>query len=427
MLKREQQELLSQTGPGTPMGDLFRRYWVPALLSEELPEPDCPPVRVKLLSESLIAFKDTEGRIGLIDEFCAHRGVSLYFGRNEECGLRCPYHGWKYDIMGHCLEVPSEPEDSNFRKKVKLKAYPCVEQGGVIWTYMGEPALKPELPALEWATVPASHRFISKWLEECNHLQAMEGGIDSCHVSFLHRYDVGNDPLHRESKGAAYSVADPDPKLEVTESAAGLLIKSRRNAEPGNYYWRITQWIMPWYTLIPPYGQHPITGNAWVPIDDESCWVFVIGYHPTRSLTEEELVAMREGQGIFVKASPPLYRPRANKDNDYLIDRAAQKAGKTFSGVRGISAQDAAVQESMGPVQDRTKERLVSTDNAIIMARQRLMKAALGVRQGIAPPALDPETHKVRSASLVLPKEAVFQEATKEALRARPHVPPVSI
>jgi hypothetical protein len=144
-------------------------------------------------------------------------------------------------------------------------------------------------------------------------------------------------------------------------------------------------------------------------------------------LTQEELTAMREGQGIFVKASPPLYRARANKDNDYLIDRAAQKAGKTFSGVRGISAQDAAVQESMGLIQDRTKERLVSTDNAIIMARQRLMKAALNLQQGIAPPALDPETHKVRSASLVLPKQAVFQEATKEALRARPHVPPVSI
>ncbi|HLQ26326.1 MAG TPA: Rieske 2Fe-2S domain-containing protein, partial [Acidiferrobacterales bacterium] len=166
MLKPDQNLLLTQTGPGTPMGELFRRYWVPALLSEELPAPDCPPVRVKLLSERLIAFRDSAGKLGLIDEFCAHRGVSLYFGRNEEGGLRCPYHGWKYDNMGHCLEVPSEPEDSNFRKKVKLKAYPCVEQGGVIWAYMGPPELKPALPALEWATVPADQRFVSKRLQE---------------------------------------------------------------------------------------------------------------------------------------------------------------------------------------------------------------------------------------------------------------------
>src|SRR5712691_9920715 len=205
-LSAQENEDLTRTGPGTLMGDLMRRYWVPALLADEIAEPDGPPVRLQLLGEKLIAFRDSNGSIGIIDEFCAHRGVSLFFGRNEECGLRCPYHGWKYDIMGHCLEVPSEPEDSNFRKKVKLKSYPCVEQGGVIWTYMGPPELKPDLPALEWATVASPHRFVSKWLEECNHLQAMEGGIDSCHVSFLHRYDVGSDPLFKGSKGNEYNI-----------------------------------------------------------------------------------------------------------------------------------------------------------------------------------------------------------------------------
>jgi len=427
MLKREQQELLIRTGPGAPMGELLRRYWVPALLSEELPEPDCPPVRVKLLSEALIAFKDTQGRIGLIDEFCAHRGVSLYFGRNEECGLRCPYHGWKYDINGHCLEVPSEPEDSNFRKKVKLKAYPCVEQGGVIWAYMGPPELKPDLPALEWITVPASHCFVSKRLQECNYLQAMEGGIDSSHVSFLHRAALNTDPLFKGSKGNEYNIADTHPKFEVVESPGGLYIGARRNAEPGSYYWRITQWIMPWYTIIPPRAKHPLGAHVWVPIDDEHCWAWSMNYHPHKPLSAAERKAMQDGEGIHVKCIPGTYRPLANKDNDYLIDRAGQKAGKTYSGVAGFAMQDASVQESMGPVQDRTKENLVSSDNGIIMARHRLMKAALNLGKGIAPPALDPMTHKVRSASVVLPEGVQFQEAAKEALIAQPNTAPASI
>ena len=178
MLKKEQNDLVTQTGPGTPMGDLFRAYWLPILLSEELPENDCPPVRVKVLSERLIAFRDSEGKLGLIDEFCAHRGVSLWFGRNEECGLRCPYHGWKFDVNGQCMDVPSEPEESGFAKKIKLKSYPLVERGGVLWTYMGPPELQPPPPALEWVKVAPERRYLSKRLQECNYLQAMEGGID---------------------------------------------------------------------------------------------------------------------------------------------------------------------------------------------------------------------------------------------------------
>src|SRR5678809_1624169 len=149
MVTHEQNEILTRTGPGTSMGDLFRRYWLPALHAAELPEPDCAPVRVKLLSERLIAFRDTENRLGLIDEFCAHRGVSLWFGRNEECGLRCPYHGWKYDVTGQCVDMPNEPEQSAFAKKVKLQSYPLVERGGVLWTYMGPPESQPPLAEYE--------------------------------------------------------------------------------------------------------------------------------------------------------------------------------------------------------------------------------------------------------------------------------------
>ena len=179
MMTQQENDALTRTGAGTLMGDLFRRYWIPALHEWELPEADCPPVRVKLLGEALIAFRDTQGRLGLIDEFCAHRGVSLWFGRNEECGLRCPYHGWKYDVSGQCVDLPSEGADGPMKKRVKLKSYPCIVAGGVIWTYMGPPELKPEPPALEWVSVPPERRFVSKRFQECNYLQAMEGGIDS--------------------------------------------------------------------------------------------------------------------------------------------------------------------------------------------------------------------------------------------------------
>ncbi len=299
MLRKEQNDLLTQTGPGTPLGRLFRRYWLPALLAEELPENECPPVRVKLLSERLLAWRDTQGRLSLMDEFCAHRGVSLWFGRNEENGLRCPYHGWKYDYTGQCIEVPSEPEESGFCKKIKLKSYPLVERGGILWTYMGPPELKPPLPEWEFALVPEDRRFVSKRLQECNWLQALEGGIDSSHVSFLHSGELNKDPLFKGSKGNQYNLSDKKPVFEVVESPGGLYIGARRNAENGNYYWRITQWVMPCFTMIPPRADHPVHGHFWVPIDDENCWAWSFDYKVTRPLTREEVQAMRDGRAAI--------------------------------------------------------------------------------------------------------------------------------
>src|SRR5579864_8849718 len=216
MITHEQNEYLTRTGPGTPMGGLFRRYWIPALLAQELPEPDCPPVRLKLLCERLIAFRDTQGRVGLMDEFCAHRGVSLWFGRSEEDGLRCSYHGWKYDVTGQCVDVPSEPPESGFCRKIKLASYPCIELGDVIWTYMGPPERMPPRPEFEWVKVPAPHRYISKRSQDCNYLQAMEGGIDSSHISFLHRHELRNDTLHI-GRGAELAGAT-DVRFEVVET-----------------------------------------------------------------------------------------------------------------------------------------------------------------------------------------------------------------
>ena len=428
MLRKEQNDLLTQTGPGTPGGKLFRSYWLPALLAGELPENECPPVRVKLLSERLLAFRDTQGRYGLIDEFCAHRGVSLWFGRNEDNGLRCPYHGWKYDHTGQCIEVPSEPAESGFCQKIKLKSYPLVERGGVLWTYMGPPDQQPPLPEWEFATVPADQSFMSKRVQESNWLQAMEGGIDSSHVSFLHRGDLSSDPLFKGAKGNQYNLKDSRPVFEVVESSGGLYIGARRNAENGHYYWRITQWVMPSFTMIAPRGNHPMHGHFWVPIDDENCWTWSFDYHPIRNLTETEVQAMRDGKGIHVKYVEGTFRPLANKDNDYLIDRAAQKAGRTYSGVEGIAMQDASLQESMGPVVDRAKENLVSTDNGIIMARHRLLRSVKALTdKGVVPPGVDPAHQRVRSVAVVLPPDQPFKDAAKDALTARPGVAPASV
>jgi len=428
VLRREINELLTQTGPGTRMGDLFRRYWMPALLAEELPENDCPPVRVKLMSERLIAFRDTEGRYGLMDEFCAHRGVSLWFGRNEECGLRCSYHGWKYDVTGQCVEVPSEPETGNFAANVKLTAYPLVKVGDILWTYMGPPELQPPLPEYEFVHVPSDQTYTSKRWQECNWLQALEGGIDSSHVTFLHSGQLNSDPLFKGSKGNQYNAGDVKPFFEVAETDGGLLVAARRNAEEGHYYWRITPWVMPSFTMVPPRGDHPVHGHIWVPIDDENCWVYSFDYHPARALTQTERQAMIDGHGVHSENIPGTYRPLANKDNDYLMDREAQRRGEHFSGIKGIAMQDASLQESMGPIVDRTKERLVATDSGIIKARQKLRKAAIALaEQGETPPGVDPGHHRVRSVSIVLPKEDSFKDSTAEAVRVQPGVPQTSV
>jgi hypothetical protein len=293
---------------------------------------------------------------------------------------------------------------------------------------MGPPEKEPPHPQWEFALVPQEQTFTSKRLQECNWLQAMEGGIDSSHVSFLHSGSLNTDPLFKGSKGNQYNLKDMKPVFEVVEQPGGLYIGARRNAEEGHYYWRITPWVMPSFTMVPPRGDHPVHGHFWIPIDDENCWAWSFDYHPTRALTKEERQAMIDGKGIHVKYVPGTYRPLANKDNDYLIDREAQRAGHTYSGVEGIAMQDASLQESMGPIIDRTKENLVSTDNGIIMARHRLMKAARALNdKGVKPPGVDPKHHHVRSAAVILGPDQAFKDAAREDLRARPGVPQSSV
>jgi hypothetical protein len=281
---------------------------------------------------------------------------------------------------------------------------------------MGPPELKPAPPELEWVMVSPEQRFVSKRLQECNYLQAMEGGIDSSHVSFLHSGELNTDPLFKGSRANQYNLDDRMPFFEVVDFEGGLLIGARRRAEEGKYYWRITPWIMPWYTIIPPRAGHPLGAHAWVPIDDERCWAWSINYHPSRALSASEVGAMKDGAGIHVKYIPGTFTPLANKANEYLIDRASQKLGRSYSGVDGIAMQDASLQESMGAIQDRTKEHLCLTDKGIVATRSRLLRAAKANREGKPVPALDPAAQRVRSCAIELPIADNFREGAKHGL-----------
>ena len=403
-MNKEMSETLTRVGPGTPMGELMRRYWVPALMSSEIAEADGPQVRVQLLGEKLLAFRNTEGRACLIDEFCSHRGVSLYFGRNEENGIRCAYHGVKFDGDGRCVDVPSSPQAC---ARMHIKGYPCVERGGIVWAYMGPKDKMPAPPELEWCLLPPEHVFVSKRIQACNYLQAMEGGIDTAHVSYVHRYEVDSDPMHQGVKALDYIKADGNVVFEIEKTSFGLSLFGRRQGEPDSYYWRVTQWLFPWFTLIAPFGDHALGGHVWVPIDDHSCWAWSINWQPKQPLSAHEREAMEAGKGIHVEyEAPGSFVPKANASNDYLMDRVAQKEKRAYSGVFGFSAQDYSLQESMGPIQNHEAEQLLPTDKAIVMARRMLHEAALGLAQGVEPPALDAREQRVRPAGVLLPRDA---------------------
>ena len=429
MLSQEDNELLARIGPGTMMGDVFRQYWLPLLLSSELPERDGPPLRVRALGEDLVAFRDSDGAIGLLAANCPHRGASLFFGRNEECGLRCVYHGWKFDVAGRCVDMPNEPPESNFKDKVHQRAYPCRERNGLIWTYMGPLSDPPDLPALEWNMVPQGQCYMSKRYESCNWAQALEGGIDSSHSGFLHSRLVDDyDDGHR--RGMRVKDLDKHPRFEVVDTEYGELVAARRTVDEASYYWRITQFLMPAYTMLPPYSSEPMSSHFWLPIDDVTTMAWTITWHPTRDLNDEELQRMREGWGLHVgldmlgKGDPARpgseWQPIAREENDYLIDRDKEKT-EVFSGLPWIAIQDQALQESMGPVYDRTREHLGVSDTGIIQVRRRWLQAARELRQrGVTPPgALQPETYHVRAAAVILPREAVWVEAAAENLSAR--------
>jgi phthalate 4,5-dioxygenase len=406
MLSRKENEFLTRVGPGTPMGTLFRRYWLPALLSEELPEPDCAPIRLKLLGEELVAFRTTSGRPAVLDTWCPHRNANLFWGRNEEDGLRCVYHGWKFDADGQCVDMPNEPQRSKFAEKITQPAYHAVEKAGVIWVYMGPPELQPSIPALEWTLVPAENRNVSKRMQACNWLQNLEGEVDSSHANFLHA-QLGPDrrPIRNDERDE-----DLHPVFSVLETDYGLAICARRDVGHDKFYWRITPFMLPSYTIIPGKYGDAYTFTGAVPCDDTS----MIGITVTWSA--EHPVPQRP----FVEVDAN-YVPLQNKGNDYLIDREAQKT-VSYTGIKGVRVQDMAVQEDQrGPISDRSREHLGSSDTGVIATRRRLLRQAQALAEGTQPPQPStPDVYAIRSLAMVAERELAWQELM------RAHMPAVS-
>ena len=418
MLSAQDNELLTRTGPATSMGDYFRRFWLPVALSQELPEPDSPPIRVKVMQEDLVAFRDTDGRVGLLDPRCPHRGANLFFGRNEACGLRCAYHGWKFDVDGRCVDMPTMPAESRFREKVHIAAYPTREWGNFIWAYLGPPQLEPPLPELEFALVPPSHRFVSKKLQQCNWAQSAEGGIDTAHFSFLHmavassqaEQDAVMSRSSADRDRTRWMRDDPMPEFHVVPFEAGLAIGAARRADGDQRYWRVSHFLQPNHGLAPnAFPGENYHGQTWVPITDELTWVYCYTWNPERPLTDAERGRYRGGQSVHAEVDAK-WVPIRNRDNDYLIDRADQKL-RTFTGIRGVSEQDAAIQDSQGIIADRTREHLGPTDAAIIQFRRLMLAGARDLRSGVEPSAArQPSAYTVRSGSALAAGGTAFAE-----------------
>ena len=387
MLSTENNDLITRVGPGTPMGDAMRRYWIPALMDFELPEPDCDPVRVRLLGEDLIAFRDSKGRVGLLPDACPHRRVSLYFGRNEEEGLRCVYHGWKFNVDGECVDQPNEPDASNFKHKVRTRAYKTWEGGNVVWAYLGPADKAPPPPEFEWTTVPDSHRIAAKWMQDANWLQSLEGGIDTVHASFLH--NTASGPMAAPgAQRSALLFNDTTPKLEIEITAYGFRYAAiRRGGDESERYVRITPHVMP-ASSYPPgaVGENRIW-NMWVPRDDETCWAWDVCFNETTPMSDALKEELREYRGYYA-FDPKTFVKYAGPGNMWLQDRELMRT-ESWSGIRGLFVQDNAVQESMGPIVDRTAEHLGTTDAAIIAARKLYLKAAVALAEdGADPPGV---------------------------------------
>ena len=421
MLSREDNERITRTNAGTPMGEAFRRYWIPAALSTELPQADGAPIRVRLLGEDLVAFRDTSGNVGLVTAFCPHRRAPMFFGRNEEHGLRCVYHGWKFDRSGACVDMPSEPPDSLFKTKVAIASYPTLEGGGMLWTYMGPPEKQPPLPDYELVRVPPTHRFTSKTLQHCNYLQGLEGGLDSSHATIMHRDNIGD----RSWLSVYESLV---PRIDVERTGYGYMYTGIRQF-PTEQWVRAYQYVMPAMQMrgsisgnfnrpgIPP----KIDGHIWIPLDDENCYVynFAYSYDETTPFPQEAAISEEIHFGRGPDDLLPDFSLKQNASNDYGIDRQQQKTF-SFTGINGVNTQDVALQEGMGPIVDRTKEHLGTTDRAIIALRQLLLEATRAVESGEAVRGVDPSAYRhVRPVDHKIAPGLEWRTALADELQAK--------
>jgi phenylpropionate dioxygenase-like ring-hydroxylating dioxygenase large terminal subunit len=427
MLSQTNNDILTQTGRGTPMGSLMREYWIPAMLSSELPTSDCEPVRVMLLGERLVAFRDSDGQVGLFDHRCPHRATSLFFGRNEKGGLRCVYHGWKFDTTGRCIEMPNEPPTSDFKDKVKATAYPTRERGGIVWAYLGPRSEPPSLPDLAANMQSDEESVVFAAQIEGNWLQILEGDLDTTHASFLHYggLDADDQPARTFSE---YQLRQRHATFEVIDTESGAAYGARRPGPDGFDYWRIAHWCFPFYSL-PPAGTLGDKQNnlCRVPMDD------------THTLYIRMHVGGKKGGGEpsrfgLLPNTPDWYgrfRTEQNASNDFLIDRDVQRRNDNsegphgFTGIKSLQMQDAAAQTSGGEIFDRTREHLGSADAMVIRVRRRLLAAVKAHQEtGAVPPGVDdPASYRVRGGGTYLPHDADWVAATADLRTAMVEIP----
>jgi phenylpropionate dioxygenase-like ring-hydroxylating dioxygenase large terminal subunit len=381
MLTAANNEMLTRVGPGTPMGNLMRQYWIPACLSSEL-AADGDPMRLLLLGEQLIAFRDSAGRVGIMEHRCPHRCASLFFGRNEEGGLRCVYHGWKFDVEGNCTDMPNVPPAQDFKQRVRARAYRVVERNGLVWTYMGARREAPPLPTMEILMLPEQERTIRVHQRECNWFQSLEGDIDTSHFGFLHiggltMDDVDPDTIHR------WGVGDRAPEYKATETEWGTMYAAYRPAEPGSYYYRFAHFLFPFITFTPNGSfEDQIACTMNVPMDD----THTMTYNLTWKGKTRPLETLKNGDWIPGLAPDMQYLPNttdwhgrhrlvARRENDYFLDREMQRR-VNYTGIQGIGRQDQAAVECMGEIVDRTLEHLAPSDRMIALTRKRVLEAA---------------------------------------------------
>lgn len=424
---KQDNDLLTQVGPGTPMGELFRQYWIPVVPASHLAEPGGRPLRIRLLGEDLVAFRTKNGSAGVIGAYCSHRLAPMFFGRVEEDGIRCPYHGWKYAPDGTCVDMPNIPEQHQFCDRIRHTGYPCVEYGGVVWIYMGSAKEQPALPEFEFALVPDDQRNFRLFHHECNYLQALEGGIDPTHVMWLHSpYDLSDDKIASTNQPPQQRLANSSGKrtpigIEVVDTAGGFMYGARRPLNDGNSLWRINQFILPFYTMPP--GGDLRGGRMWVPIDDEHCVKWMYTWYPTREIMETTTETPRRylDEEDYIPSTNQPYGhviPKAHKANDYLIDWELTATRRL--GIAGVNLQDKCVQENEGPgpILDRTKENLCVADMTTVKARRMLKEAALALKEkGTVPVGVhDGGIYRVRAASTVVPDDVNWVEGVKESI-----------
>jgi len=435
MTTAKEGEELTRIGPGTAMGALMRCYWMPAALSSELVR-DGAPVRLMLLGEKLIAFRDSAGRVGVMDHRCPHRCASLFLGRNEEGGIRCIYHGWKFDVAGNCLDMPSLPPPG-FKEKVKAKAYKVVERAGVVWVYMGARAEAPPLPAFEVLDLPEDEIRVGFIQRDCNWLQALEGEIDTSHFGFLHAGHVEADEL-AEDEPVRHTVINRAPEYHLADAPWGTQYAGYREVGPGQTYWRFGNFLFPFWTQAPngEFGSH-MHARGWVPLDDgHTMFCYLWWKRGTSSMTLPQ-PAFKDGRpiggtGRGSKLLPNTtdwlgrWRMAANASNDWGLDRAAQQSNAIYSGIDGIHLQDQAITESMGPIVDHEWEHLAPSDQMITRTRRRLLMAARALRdKGVLPPgAEDPQVYReARSGYFVSDDKRPWREVYARQLAASVHPP----